>query len=235
MPTSKPTINRRQLLATSGAAAIALTAAPAFAQPASPVATPDMPNWRANDWVGTWADCPQLPFDLTLAPYTGRTYRHVVRISLGGNQVRVRLNNAHATSPQIVESASVALPTSDGAVEPGSIQPLTFGGQPSVFVAPDAVVVSDPVALTTGDRSDLAVSLYIPGDVVVDPEGVLTTYVSEAGNFTGEAEMPTEVTARSSALLTAIDVSGAAADGPPKEPAPPLAPIAGGPMCSPGA
>jgi lysophospholipase L1-like esterase len=210
MPTSRYTINRRKLLAASGAGAIALTTRPAFAQPATPAATTD---WRDTTWTGTWADSPQLPFDLTLAPYTGRTYRHIVRISLGGNQVRVRLNNAHTALPQIVEAASVAKANPDGSVAPDSILPLTFGGNPSIMLAPDAVVASDPVTLTTGDRSDLAVSLYIPGDVVVDPEGLLTTAVSEPGDFTGETRMPTETTAHSSALLFAIDVAGATADG----------------------
>jgi len=46
MSTSKTTINRRRLLATSGAAAVALTARSALAQPASPVASPEAVDWR---------------------------------------------------------------------------------------------------------------------------------------------------------------------------------------------
>ncbi len=74
------------------------------------VASP-APDGAADSWVGTWAASPQLTEDANLppAPAVGdTTLRQVVRVSIGGRRLRVRVSNAFGKTPLTVLSAHVA-------------------------------------------------------------------------------------------------------------------------------
>jgi lysophospholipase L1-like esterase len=193
----------------------------AAARQASPVASPIAASRdrRSERWVGAWAAAPRLTFsevagaDDAQPPLTDRTLRQVVRPTIGGAQVRVRLTNAHAEGPVTVSAAHIAILDAEASIVPESDRVLTFGGQASLTLPPDAVIVSDPVALAVSPLEELVISLYLPGTVNVSPEGLQTTYISPAGDFTGEAAMPVDTTARSLVLLTGVDVAVAAPTG----------------------
>jgi lysophospholipase L1-like esterase len=139
--------------------------------------------------------------------------RQIIRPTVGGDAVRVRLTSAHAKGPVTVGTARLAIQDDEASIVPESDRVLTFGGQTSLTLPPDAVVVSDPVTLAVPALGDLAISLYLPGTVNVSPEGLQTTYISPAGDFTGEAAMPVDMTARSLVLLTGVDVAVAEPGG----------------------
>ena len=70
-------------------------------------------------------------------------------------------------------------------------------------MAPGMVVISDPVDLTIAPLTDLAVSLYFPGDTGTPTShatGLRPTYVSSEGNFAASATIP-DATRRMSVLL----------------------------------
>src|ERR1041384_4665515 len=68
----------------------------------------------AAAWVTTWAAAP-LPPSAAAGPFPGtpsyanQTIRQVVRISAGGNRVRVRFTNEYGTKPLAIGAASVTL------------------------------------------------------------------------------------------------------------------------------
>ncbi len=151
-------------------------------------------DWK---WVGTWAAAPQAPdpFLAAAAPptFVNQTLRQVVRVSLGGNEVRVRLSNAFGLQKLMVGAAHVGLRASDACIQPGSGRALTFGGRPAVAVPAGAVVLSDSVNLEVADLSELAVSLFLPERTVgqtVHADGRQTHYLCE-GNQTDRIE-PTD-------------------------------------------
>jgi lysophospholipase L1-like esterase len=118
----------------------------------------------------------------------------MVRVSIGGNKVRIRLSNEFGTKPVLIGAASVGLsgPNSDAAA--GSLHPLTFGGSKSIILSPGAPALSDPVELNLAPLSDVAVSLYLPATTdlgTVHQIGLQTAYVSAAGDFTASSEFPT--------------------------------------------
>ena len=76
-----------------------------------------------------------------------QTFRLIVKPDAWGPQTRIRLSNAFGTKPVTFDDAFVGLQESGAAVLKGTNQPVLFGGQKSVTVAPGQSVVSDAVAL----------------------------------------------------------------------------------------
>jgi len=143
-------------------------------------------------WVGTWS---ASPTDLSLAPiqFMNETLRAIVRISIGGEQVRVRLSNMFGTQPVSIGAAHVALAGAGPAIKATSGRVLTFGGDSSIVIPPGIVVVSDPVKLEVPTLSKLAISLYLPHTIKATTGnfGTASFFISLAGDFTEAVDLPT--------------------------------------------
>lgn len=146
-------------------------------------------------WVTTWSTALLAPSTIvfgTSPSFDNQTLRQIVRTSIGGNRVRVRLSTFGSGALR-VGAARVALRASEASIVAGTDQPLTFGGFSTVVIPPGAVVVSDPVDLDVPALGDLAVSLFVPGPTPLaswHPEALQTSYVSPAGDFTDSIDMP---------------------------------------------
>jgi lysophospholipase L1-like esterase len=123
----------------------------------------------------------------------------------------VVLSNAYGGAPVTVGAAHIAVREKDHSIQaPG--QPLTFSGRPSVTIPLNAVVYSDPVDLAVPQMADLAIDLYLPGTTNVAATFTVhtgsrqTNYVSETGNYTGKASLPTVGTTQNWVLLSRVDV-----------------------------
>jgi hypothetical protein len=97
---------------------------------------------------------------------SGVTLREVARISSGGSQVRIRFTNEFGLDPLTVSDAHVALSAGGTSIQTGSDHAITFGGATSVNVPPGAAIFSDPVALQVAPLSDVAVSFYLPPQIM---------------------------------------------------------------------
>ena len=103
------------------AANMALSLALALALPA---------HAEQQKWVGAWAAA-QLAPDAknSLAPedYPNATLRQVVRLSIGGDKMRVRLSNAFGTQPLTIKAARVAVSAAlnSARIDPATDRPLT--------------------------------------------------------------------------------------------------------------
>jgi lysophospholipase L1-like esterase len=162
-------------------------------------------------WTGTWTTSSAA---VDGASFENRTLRMLMRTSIAGAAVRVRLSNAHGSTPVLIAASSIALRRGAGAaVEPSSVRALTFGGERAVTIAAGALVVSDPVDLDLPALADVAVTMYAPGAVteISGHKGARqTNYVSPAGDFGGEAEMPVEEAIESWYFSTCIEVAAPA-------------------------
>jgi lysophospholipase L1-like esterase len=214
------TITRRTLLGGASAAAVATIGArlPLAAQQATPVTSPVamVRDWQREHWVGSWATAPAMPWpaiegfpDTTIA-LNDQTLRQIVRLSLGGDQIRVRLSNTYGDQPVTIADAQVALRESEATTVAGSTFPITFTGNPGVVIPPGATVVSDPIPMAVGPLQELAVSLYFPDQLeakTVHGFALQTNYLSEPGDHAAASEFPVAGTTESSAFLTGIDVA----------------------------
>src|SRR3954451_11456015 len=110
----------------------------------------------AQNWVGTWTASPQPPRGVMPASFSNQTIRQIVRVSIGGGKVRIRLSNEFGSKPVLIGAASVGLAGKGAEIVDGSLRPLTFGGAKSITLLPGAPALSDPVALNVAPLSDLA-------------------------------------------------------------------------------
>jgi lysophospholipase L1-like esterase len=195
-------------------------------------------------WVGTWAATlvarAAVPPPAAAAPLTppgagagqpvpppplnfnNQTLRQIVRVSVGGADVRAVFSNAFGTAPLRVGAASIALREKNDAIVSGSSRPLLFSGKPSAAIAPGAVLVSDPVTLRVADLADVAVDLYLPGDTAAAGSplahhtgngAVQTNYVSDTGNHAGAQTLPVRTTTRLWHFLSRVEVTAPAEVG----------------------
>jgi lysophospholipase L1-like esterase len=138
-----------------------------------------------------------------------QTVRQVVRTSIGGDQVRVRLANTFGDTPLVIGAARLALRDTEERIDRASDRELTFSGSTSLTIPPGAVAISDPVALPVPALSDLAVSIYFPEpttSTTVHGFAFQTNYISPVGDFSSEATMPVESTAQTWVFLAGVDV-----------------------------
>ncbi|MGZ8473310.1 MAG: SGNH/GDSL hydrolase family protein, partial [Candidatus Deferrimicrobiaceae bacterium] len=153
------------------------------------------------------------PATNTTVVFENQTLRQIVRTSIGGKKVRVRLTNALGIDNLVIGAAHIALrahcdvipngaypappigscTTVEGsAIVPSSDRTLFFGGVPSIIIPPGGMVLSDPVKLDVPELGDLAISIYLPNHIDNNTNlftrhgsAFQTNYVSPAGDHTG--------------------------------------------------
>jgi lysophospholipase L1-like esterase len=108
---------------------------------------------------------------------TNATTRMIVRPTIGGTAVRVRVDNTFGTSPLVIGGGSVGISLARRGLVEGSLVKLTFNGSPTVTVPAGKRVMSDAAQLKVQASQDIAVSLFIPGTKVpiTSHNGALTT------------------------------------------------------------
>jgi lysophospholipase L1-like esterase len=197
--------SRRTFLAAS-AVAIAI-----FALPFGPASAEQRTSWTMERWVATWGAAPAgPPLATAMQTFNNQTLRLIVHTSIGGSQARIRLSNERGTTPLRIGSAHIAVCQGGSSIAPGTDRTLTFGGQESVTIPPGALVLSDPVGLDVPALSDLAVSLYLPGEApaaTIHAYSLQTSFVSLPGDFTNSATLPLDHTIKSWPFLAEVDVN----------------------------
>lgn len=159
-------------------------------------------------WIGTWSTSPVAP-----APsepgFLDQTLRQIVRIGIGGDQLRVRFSNSFGTAPLTIDAASIGVQKAAAAIRAGTLRELTFGGEPFVSIPAGARVLSDPVALSVSAEENLAISLYVAEDTgppTLHGLAHQTSYVSPPGDFTDLDDMPVDAETTSWFWLTGVEV-----------------------------
>lgn len=164
-------------------------AAPAAAAPtaAAPAATPAAPR-------------PSV--------YNNSTVRQIVRVTSGGEEVRVRLSNEYGSTAMKIGAAHIAIVDANGVTVPGSDRTLTFGGASAITIPPFSPAVSDGAKLKLAPLQSVAVSLFLP-DNTRPPAHALRVQVAP-GDQTGSAALTEATATRVGAIVTQIEVKAAA-------------------------
>lgn len=123
------------------------------------------PPATGQHWLASWGAAPQAAAGnpLAIRGFHDQTLRETVFASTGGTRVRVHFTNLYGSRPLVIGSASVAPAGRGAALASAGVRRLTFGGHGWASVPPGAEVVSDPVLLRVAPRSELAISIYVPG------------------------------------------------------------------------
>ncbi|MGW1347111.1 SGNH/GDSL hydrolase family protein [Kribbella sp. NPDC002412] len=139
-----------------GAAGLVDSAAPDSADGAG--GTQLVTTWGASD-------------DIAGGTLSDMTVRNIVRTSVGGSDLRIRLTNAYGDQPLVTDSVYVGRHQDGASVVPGTSRRLTFGGKTSVRIPPGGLAISDPLPGQVPAQTSLTVSLHVVGQT-----GVITAH-----------------------------------------------------------
>ncbi|MGP4052102.1 SGNH/GDSL hydrolase family protein [Streptomyces sp. 2A115] len=117
-----------------------------------------------------------------------RSYRLVVRTSVAGDDLRIRLSNAFGDRPVTFDSVYSGIQQDGAALVRGTNRRLTFGGARSVTVPAGATAYSDPLPGRLPAAANLVVSLHTPdaaGPATGHSMAMQTSYAAD-GDHTGE-------------------------------------------------
>lgn len=150
---------------------------------------------EGQHWVTAWAMSPS-----TLSPaadaddaFADQTLRQIVRLSASGDQLRLRLSNAHGNKPLHLAAVTIARQTQGSAIDPSSLQTVTFSAQQHLIIPRGAVAISDVIDFDVAANTNLSISLYLPqgsGHATTHRVGLQTSYVSAAGDQSSAPAMP---------------------------------------------
>ena len=162
-------------------------------------------------WVGTWSTAPQLvePGNMPPSPgLTNNSLRQVVRVSIGGDTLRLKFSNEFSESPVTMKSVQIATSTGGSAIDVSTNKELKFNGSPAVILNAGASVTSDPIAFKLTPRMDVAITICYgqTSMTVTGHPGSRTTSYILAGNETIRTDFTGAVTTDHWYNINTIDV-----------------------------
>lgn len=137
---------------------------------------------NSKKWVGTWGNAISVSERRPENYAKNLTLRYPIKMMLGGDALRLTLDNFCGTEPVTLTCTSVAVSDGDDAILSESSERITFGGKESITIPAGERVVSDPVNLSVKKGEDIAVSLYF-ADFTEMRSGVLITGPLSKGYF----------------------------------------------------
>jgi lysophospholipase L1-like esterase len=148
-----------------------------------------------------------VPVETAPADLINATIRQIVRVSIGGRQMRLRFSNEGGVDPLVLGDVHVAEAGADGSIVDGSDHVVHFNGKPGVIIPAGAPVLSDSIDLVTKPLEKIYVSVHLPGPLPARAPRSLFQYVAgEPGDFTGSVALPKVRLMRAPSLLTLVEV-----------------------------
>ena len=119
-------------------------------------------NATAQGWIGTWATAPQTVVK-SFMPYnnnmSNRSVRQVVKVSIGGDMIRLKLSNIYSTEPVVIRSIYIAHAKDSFAIAPKSAKYLKFGNQYKVTIPAGKSITSDALPYDLKPLQRLAITI----------------------------------------------------------------------------
>ena len=156
-------------------------------------------------WISAWAAAP----DAAGPGIAAQTIRQVVRTSVGGSKIRIRLSNLFGTAPVTLGPTHLAASDGGAQIKAGTDRTVKFGGRQSVTIAAGASVLSDSVEMAVPALGDLAVSIYLPSAVAaptIHGAGMQTAFMTTSGDAGAAQRFAAEQTDDSRYFLTDIEL-----------------------------
>lgn len=178
---------------------------------------------REGGWFSAWAAAHNV--GLGVEGLSGGSVRLIVRPTLSGQSLRVKLTNIRGNAPAVFSAAYIGVTGEGASVAAGSDRRLTFAGAPNLTLAPDASAWSDPLPFEVKAFQRLAVSLDVvsASDVSMDTLSLVMNYRAagaHAADTSGAAFTPIPPNAPDSTVheyptywLAAVDVQSRIAAG----------------------
>ena len=119
-----------------------------------------------SKWVATWATSPeplvssQSGFNPPAAGLANNSVRQELRVSIGGDTLRMRFTNEYTNVPVKINAVNVAVSTGGGIIDTTTLKTFKFNGNDSVTMPASAYVWSDPMAFHLTPGMKVEVTMY---------------------------------------------------------------------------
>ena len=116
----------------------------------------------AQNWVGTWATAPQTVVR-SFMPYnncmTNRSVRQVVKVSIGGDVIRLKLSNIYSMRPVEIRSIYIAHAKDSFAIDAKTAQYFKFGNSYKTVIPAGKQIVSDALKFKLRNLERVAITI----------------------------------------------------------------------------
>ena len=116
----------------------------------------------AQNWVGTWTTAPQTVVR-SFMPYnncmTNRSVRQVVKVSIGGNVIRLKLSNIYSMQPVEIRSIYIAHAKDSFAIDAKTAQYFKFGNSYKTVIPAGKQIVSDALKFNLRNLERVAITI----------------------------------------------------------------------------
>ena len=116
----------------------------------------------AQNWVGTWATAPQTVVK-SFMPYnncmTNRSVRQVVKVSIGGDVIRLKLSNIYSMRPVEIRSIYIAHAKDSFAIDAKTAQYFKFGNSYKTVIPAGKQIVSDALKFNLRNLERVAITI----------------------------------------------------------------------------
>ena len=116
----------------------------------------------AQNWVGTWATAPQTVVR-SFMPYnncmTNRSVRQVVKVSIGGDVIRLKLSNIYSMQPVEIRSIYIAHAKDSSDIDAKTAQYFKFGNSYKTVIPAGKQIVSDALKFNLRNLERVAITI----------------------------------------------------------------------------
>lgn len=116
----------------------------------------------AQNWVGTWATAPQTVVK-SFMPYnncmTNRSVRQVVKVSIGGDVIRLKLSNIYSMQPIEIRSIYIAHAKDSSDIDAKTAQYFKFGNSYKTVIPAGKQIVSDALKFKLRNLERVAITI----------------------------------------------------------------------------
>ena len=116
----------------------------------------------AQNWVGTWATAPQTVVR-SFMPYnncmTNRSVRQVVKVSIGGDVIRLKLSNIYSMQTVEIRSIYIAHAKDSFSIDAKSAQYFKFGNSYKTVIPAGKQIVSDALKFNLRNLERVAITI----------------------------------------------------------------------------
>lgn len=116
----------------------------------------------AQNWVGTWATAPQTVVK-SFMPYnncmTNRSVRQVVKVSIGGDVIRLKLSNIYSMQPVEIRSIYIAHAKDSFSIDAKTAQYFKFGNSYKTVIPAGRQIVSDALKFKLRNLERVAITI----------------------------------------------------------------------------
>ena len=116
----------------------------------------------AQNWVGTWATAPQTVVK-SFMPYnncmTNRSVRQVVKVSIGGDVIRLKLSNIYSMQPVEIRSIYIAHAKDSFDINAKTAQYFKFGNSYKTVIPAGKQIVSDALKFKLRNLERVAITI----------------------------------------------------------------------------